>query len=945
MGSTQDCDNALFSLKIAHLNVRSIIAHFADVKDVLIANNFDIFGVTETWLNESISSENLKIDGFNFIRCDRGRRGGGVGVYVRSSLNYTVLKYVGETEQVWLNLRFGRVRAAFSVVYKPPTYDCKSFLDSFENTVTEIIPNVDYIFSVGDFNVNLLNNDNSEAQLVTTFFEGLGLKQIINEPTRTTMLSATLLDYILTSNSDLINDSGVLAVPQVSDHDLVYCSINLKHKKPGPIFKTSRDFKNFNYDSFKSNLLSIPWNNVYDIDNIEDKVKFLSDNIIVLLDIHAPFKTYKISKKYAPWRTNTITSMTDTRNKALSKFKKSKSMADWETYKTLRNTVTAAVRKEKKVYYDRYFNNNINQKNVWAGVRTMGIIDKKNSDLPSNLSNVTDINDHFLQSVPDIPPDQDLISFYSSRDNSSIPRAFSFTPITELQVLEIIKSIKSKAVGYDGINIATIHLCVPHILPHITHIINYCLKYSVFPDQWKKALVIPLPKIPNPISLNNIRPISILPTFSKILERVINMQLQKHLCNNGIIPVTQSGYKAGHSCTTALLHITDDIFTAIDKGKLTLLTLLDYSKAFDTLNHQIFNAILKFIGMSENAHKLLSCYLQHRAQAVTYNGATSSFLKVEKGIPQGSILGPIFFSIYISQFTRFQLSCSQHYYADDAQIYISFFPDESTQAVTALNFDLNSIFEVSSKHCLQLNASKSAIILFGRKGDRDRFLLNNHSVFINNEKITFYNSVKNLGMLVDKDLRFTKHISTCLQKAYLMLRFIYQNRQHLSRQHKIMLCESLVLSKLNYGDAVYGPCLNSVDIFRIQKLQNSCLRLIFGIRKFDRISHTLHTAKWLNMKNRRFLHSAALFSKIIANKMPPYLFNKITYRSDVHNINIRFKGNLTPPMHATEIFKRSFSFNIVCCFNNLPQNIRNAFNIRRFKTLLFKRLLAEQNGQ
>lgn len=252
---------------------------------------------------------------------------------------------------------------------------------------------------------------------------------------------------------------------------------------------------------------------------------------------------------------------------------------------------------------------------------------------------------------------------------------------------------------------------------------------------------------------------------------------------------------------------------------------------------------------------------------------------------------------------------------------------------------------MSSKHCLQLNASKSATILFGRKGDRDRFLLNNHSVFINNEKIPYYDSVKNLGMIMDKDLRFTKHISTCLQKAYLMLRFIYQNREYLSRQQKKMLCESLVLSKLNYGDAVYGPCLNSVDIFRIQKLQNSCLRLIFGIRKFERISHTLQTAEWLNMKNRRFLHSAALYSKVITNKIPPYLFNKITYRSDVHNINIRFKGNLTPPMHATEIFKRSFSFNIVCCLNNLPQNIRYANNIGHFKTLLYKRLLVEQNGQ
>jgi len=348
--------------------------------------------------------------------------------------------------------------------------------------------------------------------------------------------------------------------------------------------------------------------------------------------------------------------------------------------------------------------------------------------------------------------------------------------------------------------------------------------------------------------------------------------------------------------------------------------------------------------VSESAINLLKSYLQHRVQAVTYNGATSSYLNLTKGIPQGSILGPVFFSVYISYFAKLQLSCSQHYYADDSQIYLSFFPAEAKQAVAALNYDLNRIYDVSMKHCLQLNAGKSAVIVFGRKGDRDKFLLDNHSIEINGQRVKFCDSVKNLGIVMDKDLRFTQHISKCLQKAYLMLKFIYQNREFLSRKHKIMLCESLVLSQLNYGDAVYGPCLTTFDKTRIQKLQNSCLRLIFGIRKFDRISHTLQTANWLNMKNRIFLHSAVLYSKILTKKSPPYLFNKITYRCDVHTLNIRFKGTLTPPMRATEIMKRSFSYNIASCINSLPNNIKNVISVKRFKNLLFKRLLNDQIG-
>lgn len=253
-------------------------------------------------------------------------------------------------------------------------------------------------------------------------------------------------------------------VPQISDHDLIFCHVNLKLEKTGPIFRTSRDFKNLDYNSFKSDLISIPWNNIYDIANIDQKVNFLNDNINILLNIHAPFKTYKITKNYASWRTDTIIRMTTTRNRALTKFKKTKNGNDWQVYKSLRNAVTAAVRKEKKVYYSRFFNNNTNQKNIWAGMKTMGLLKQKNNNIPYDISNVENINNYFINSVPNLQPDKELISFYS-RENILFPLTFQFTSVTEIDVLEIIKNIKTKAVGNDGINICTIHLCVPHILP------------------------------------------------------------------------------------------------------------------------------------------------------------------------------------------------------------------------------------------------------------------------------------------------------------------------------------------------------------------------------------------------------------------------------------------------------------------------------------------------
>lgn len=314
--------------------------------------------------------------------------------------------------------------------------------------------------------------------------------------------------------------------------------------------------------------------------------------------------------------------------------------------------------------------------------------------------------------------------FYEINVKSSVNSHLTFVSIDEIEVLKIISGIKSNATGADGINILTLNLCIPYLLPYITHIINFCLMNSVFPTSWKKAHVIPIPKISNPQNFNDLRPISILPTLSKVLEKAIENQMLEHLNKNNIIQATQSGFRSGHSCTTALLKITDDVLEAFDKGKLTLLILLDYSKAFDTLNHNILNAVLHFIGFNESSLNLLSDYLTNRSQAVKYESNISNYLCLDKGVPQGSILGPLLFSIYTSNFPTAFASCSQHYYADDTQLYFSFSLEESVQAISALNYDLINLGVFSRNHCLKLNSSKTKAIIFGKKVLRENFLVN-----------------------------------------------------------------------------------------------------------------------------------------------------------------------------------------------------------------------------
>ena len=161
-------------------------------------------------------------------------------------------------------------------------------------------------------------------------------------------------------------------------------------------------------------------------------------------------------------------------------------------------------------------------------------------------------------------------------------------------------------------------------------------------------------------------------------------------------------------------------------------------------------------------------------------------------------------------------------------------------------------------------------------------------------------------------------INNCISSCYSKLRLLYQHRHEFDRKTKIMLCNTLILSRLDFCDIVYGPHLRFIEKQRIQKLQNSCLRLIFGIRKYEHISHFLKLANWINMQDRRFYHSVLFFNTLIKNKSPTYLYSKISFRTDVHTLNLRFRGLLTPPLHSLQLFKRSFSYTVTKYLNNLP---------------------------
>ncbi|KAG5871504.1 hypothetical protein JTB14_018183 [Gonioctena quinquepunctata] len=217
-------------------------------------------------------------------------------------------------------------------------------------------------------------------------------------------------------------------------------------------------------------------------------------------------------------------------------------MCDWTTYKELRHIVNVAVELEKKAYHQSKFVNTEYSK-MWTTIISLNLTSNSKSDyiIPDKLVDVDELNNHFVNSIPKLTADQDAILYYQNNTHGNITSQLTFKPVEEIEISNIIKNLKSKAKGLDGLNISSIKLCISFVSPYLTHVINFSLQHSAFPAIWKKAKVIPLPKIPNPSSHNDIRPINISPTMSKIFEKIIEIQLCEHLLENKIIPANQSG--------------------------------------------------------------------------------------------------------------------------------------------------------------------------------------------------------------------------------------------------------------------------------------------------------------------------------------------------------------------------------------------------------------------
>uniref|UniRef100_A0A3Q3FRJ7 Reverse transcriptase domain-containing protein n=1 Tax=Labrus bergylta TaxID=56723 RepID=A0A3Q3FRJ7_9LABR len=410
--------------------------------------------------------------------------------------------------------------------------------------------------------------------------------------------------------------------------------------------------------------------------------------------------------------------------------------------------------------------------------------------------------------------------------------------------------------------------------PSILSIINSSLAEGVVPSAFKHAVVQPLLKKPNldPTDFNNFRPISKLPFLSKVLEKVVSTQLLSFMTENNLFEKFQSGFRACHSTETALLKVTNDLLLATDRGEGTILILLDLSAAFDTVDHTILTDRLRhWVGLKDTALSWFYSYLLERTFAVTIGNYSSSTSNITCGVPQGSVLGPILFSIYMLPLGQIieRHNVSFHCYADDTQIYLPLRP-EDPRSLAAVRNCLNDINCWMAQNFLQLNNSKSEIIVFNPPNTTHISKSSLGPLFTNVQP-----TARNLGVTFDCNLTFESHIKTVVRSSFFHLRTISKIKTILTQRDLEKIIHALIFSRLDYCNSLFSGITNK-SLSRLQLVQNAAARLLTGCNRRHHITPILASLHWLPVRSRIDFKILLITFKARTGLAPSYITELLT---------------------------------------------------------------------
>jgi hypothetical protein len=395
----------------------------------------------------------------------------------------------------------------------------------------------------------------------------------------------------------------------------------------------------------------------------------------------------------------------------------------------------------------------------------------------------------------------------------------------------------------------------------------------------------------------------------------------------------QSAYRKFHSVESALLKIQNDLLIAMENKSVTALVLLDLSAAFDTVDHSILlTRLSNYFGFSDSALNLLTSYLSNRTQSVVVDSVSSNTSLLDTGVPQGSVLGPLLFSLYTTPLSHLMESfnVSFHFYADDTQLYVSFSAPDCAAYLSHLSNVLDSVFKWLSSNYLCLNPTKTEFLLVGTNQQRAK--VTSTSLSFCSTCIQVSSSARNLGVYFDQDLSLSRHISSVCSSSFFSIKQLRQVRSTLDHNSSVLLANALVSSKLDHCNSLYyGLPLSSLK--HLQLIQNSLARLIFpSVKRTDHITPLLHKLHWLPVKLRIDFKICLITFKTLQNRSPAYLSELLIPYIPSRTLRSSDQHLLKVPTLRSSAGRRSFSFAAPSLWNSLPHSLRCSSSLASFRS-------------
>ena len=941
----------LTGLNFMTLNCRSLRKKTAELKVLLIDNKIDIVLLQETWLQKADKSIyfELKEMGYKVSKLERTlKKGGGLLTLVHSEIQTKVSTFFNYKYEQFENIvnvfKLAKHKIIIANIYRPPWLSKSKFLTQFNEFICKLIEHDGILVISGDFNINILQK-NTTTNLLLKLLKDNGLTQLIMTPTR----EGALLDFVIVSTCYVDHFKSLFPIAHFnSDHKPLFTSLSISFRKvTKPLHCSIRDYKSINIEQLRDCIKGSTLTNIDSFISPDECVDAYNTQIERIVKQHCPSKKIVFKHdKTERWFNSDLQILKKEKRKYERLYRKSpQNQVYLNKYRQCRNIYTLSIKQARNSFFSNKIKNNHNDPKGLYKVLNELSGNKKEVILPSNNSEqetAEKMSQFYTDKVDKIRNHiSSELSSYSnptlfSLNSKTKEYQNSFTCLKELSYCEvesIISNLKKKSCILDPAPISVVMHIIDLLYPLILKTINLSIHQATFPCPLKKAVVSPILKNPSLDSevFQNYRPVSSIPFLSKVLERAIFQQLYNYLETNQLFSIYQSAYRSNHSCETAITKLIDDLqkFQSHQENN-SILILLDQSAAFDTVDHHILLTKLeeKF-GIKDNALKLIRSYLENREYSVKIRNCLSSSKILKYGVPQGSLLGPIFYILYVHEVEQIAIKhgFNIQVYADDCQLYTSFQNHSINNLELKLKTCLDEIKEWMSQNYLKLNPDKTLLKIFW-----------NGKLNPTIDKILHFDlhlNVKVLGVKLDSCFNFDSFIAHKVKICNMHLRNLWNIRECLDTSTRTLMISNLVLSTIDYCNILLINCSDSA-LRPLKLIINRSIRFILNLRYRTHISPYYPKLHFLTIRNRIIFKACLLAYKIFYRLSPSYLEeNSKRFTPTLQHMQLREGTGRDVYMFVSKLqTDNSLTNSIHLHWNKLPLPIRKCTTISTFKKKL-----------